>query len=79
MKTKLSRTSLMGAAALGALLTAASANAQAVQPAVTTPPAAAAAPSDDTEIVIRASRPIAESERAALWSCPRWWCNWAVA
>jgi len=66
MKSKLTRTSLMGAVALGALLTAASANAQAVQPTVTTPPAAAAAPSDDTEIVIRASRPIAESERAAL-------------
>lgn len=53
MKSKLSRMSLMGAAALGALLAATSANAQAV--AV-----------EETEIVVRGSRPIAESERAAL-------------
>lgn len=53
MKSKLSRMSLMGAAALGALLAATGANAQAV--AV-----------EETEIVVRGSRPIAESERAAL-------------
>jgi TonB-dependent receptor len=63
MKSTFTRATLLGAAALSALLAATSAMAQTTQPTPTTPAPTAAEPD---VVIVRGARPIAESERAAL-------------
>jgi TonB-dependent receptor len=66
MTSKFARTSLMATAALSTLLFATGANAQTSRATTTAATSAAGASREAETIVVRASRPIAESDRAAL-------------
>jgi TonB-dependent receptor len=66
MTSKFARTSLMATAALSTLLFATGANAQTAQATTTAATSAAGSSQEPETIIVRASRPIAESERAAL-------------